>query len=125
MKAGLETKSIADNVCVTGKDPTPGNFPYVAEPIRGIKKIKFTHKSGEIGCDNGRESKFGCKDVGYGIYVMQNGVDFAPDFENDKTIKVIGKDGENNMFWEIDGKQDSPEYENLLDGVTIAKSDLL
>lgn len=117
--------AIADNVCVTATHVYPVVMPYVTKAIRGIKKIKVTHKSGFVGCDKGRESNFGCKDVGYGIYFIQNGVIMAPDFNFDKSISVKGKDGNNNMFWEIDGKQDSKEYENQVDGITIAKSDRL
>ncbi len=87
------------------------SIPAVKEEIKDITKIIFIHKSGAVGCDKGRENRFGCKDVGYGIYLTNDKKQYAPDFNFDKTIKVIGKDGSNNMFWEVDGKQDSLRLE--------------
>ena len=56
-----------------------------------VNKLTFNHYSGKIGCNTGLENNFGCKDAGYGMYVVKNGMtEFAPDFVFDKNLVVKG-----------------------------------
>lgn len=117
LRKGSKTVVIADEICVEATSKDEVRFPYVGETIKGITKIKFEHLSGQVACHGGRDSNFGCKDLGYGIYIRKNEGDFAPDFEHDAgRLTIDSNKGTDNkpIWWKIDGVADSKTYENNL-----------
>lgn len=98
------TTQMGSNVCIKATG-TQGGALSVPKELMFVEKVLFNHRSGWVKCATGvTGNNFGCKTLGFGIFLKKGSQILGPDFTN-SIYKPVNEDKSKNQvyFYKING----------------------